>query len=89
MDEILRLGEILKEKGMTQQDLADKLEISKVYVSELARNVKFPRKEMLIKLSQALDVDVRELLVSTKSKDLSDPLEAFKEIKRIVDRVKD
>ena len=42
---------------------------------------------LLLEMAEVLDVDIRELLISTKEKDLSDPVEASKEIKRIVDRI--
>ena len=58
-----------------------------MYNSEIVNNKKVPRKGLLLRIAQVLDVDVRELFVSTKEKDLSDPLEAIKEIKKIVDRV--
>lgn len=85
----LRIKEILKEKEMTATELSQLTGLSRVYISDVSNNHKFPRKETLFLIAEKLDVDVRELLVSTKSKDLSDPLEAFKEIKRIVDGVKE
>ena len=82
--EILRLKEILDEKGMPQTELARITGLSKVYISDVVNNKKFPRKETLFLIAQALDVDIRELFISTKDQDLSDPKEAIKAIGKIV-----
>lgn len=86
--EILRLKEILTEKDWSVQKFATETGLSYTYASEIVRNAKFPRKETLYKISQTLDVDIRELFISTKHKDLSDPVEAIRVIKQIVDSVK-
>ena len=85
--EILRLKEILSEKGWSVQDFAKVTGLSYTYASEIVRNAKFPRKETLYNISQALDVDIRELFISTKAKDLSDPTTAINEIKSIIAQV--
>ena len=81
---ILRLKEVLTEKGMTGKELSTKLGVSQNAISNMIQGRSFPRPEHLLKIAEVLDVDVRELLISTKSKDLSDPGEAIKEISKIV-----
>jgi len=46
-------------------------------------NRKLPRKEILFEIAKSLDVDIWELFVSTKERDLSNPIDALREIKRI------
>ncbi len=83
MDNILRLGDVLKEKGISGKDLAEAIGASPTYVSQLVNNHKFPRKEMLIAIAAHLDIDVRDLFYSSKA---GKPLQALQEIKRIADQ---
>lgn len=64
---VLRINEILKEKGLSTKEFAEKTGLSYVYSSEVIRNVKFPRKETLIEIAKSLNVDIRDLFHSTKS----------------------
>lgn len=61
-----RIKAVLAEKGKTNNWLADQLEMNKTTVSKWCRNDMQPRVETLFQIAKALDVDVRELLVSTK-----------------------
>ncbi|MEO8238373.1 MAG: helix-turn-helix transcriptional regulator [Flavobacterium sp.] len=61
-----RIKEVLKEQGRTQTWLAQKIDKSYVIVTNYCNNNAQPSVEVLIKIAEALDVDVRELLVSTK-----------------------
>ncbi len=85
--DFMRLGDVMQEKGITGKDLAERVGTHPVYISEIVNNKKVPRKELLLKIADVLDVDVRELIVSTKEPDPTDPMEALKAIKRIVDRL--
>ncbi len=59
MDNEFRIAEILKSKGMTQTDLADKIGISRVGLSKAINgNTTITT---LRKISAALEVDVTEL----------------------------
>jgi transcriptional regulator with XRE-family HTH domain len=84
---ILRLKEILREKDISGKELANKLGVSQNTISNIVNGKNFPKPSLLITMAKVLDVDVRALFISTKSKDLSDPGEAIKEIKRILDQV--
>jgi transcriptional regulator with XRE-family HTH domain len=58
-----RLKRYRKEMGMSQADLARKAEVSAPYVSELEGGLgKRPSGEILLKLANALDVTIAELL---------------------------
>ena len=63
---ILRLKEILIEKGITGKDLATKVEVTPASISNIVQGNSFPKPDLLIKIAEVLDVDVRELFLSTK-----------------------
>jgi len=69
-NDIIRIKEILTGKGMSVQDLANETGLSYTYTSEVVRNVKFPRPDNLKLIAQALDVDLKDLFVSTKEENL-------------------
>lgn len=62
-----RIKEVLKEQGRTQTWLAEKIGKSYVIVTNYCNNNAQPSVEVLRKIGAVLDVDVRELLVPTKS----------------------
>jgi putative transcriptional regulator len=61
-----RIKEVLKEKGIRQIWLADKLGKSYNMVNGYVQNRKQPRLEVLNKIATILDMDVRKLIVSNK-----------------------
>ena len=60
------IKEILKEKGIKQIWLADKLGKSYNMVNSYVQNRQQPRLEVLNDIAEILDVDVRNLLVGNK-----------------------
>lgn len=60
------MGEVIstlrKEKGMTQKELADKLNITDKAVSKWERDVSFPDTATIPKLAEILEVSVEELM---------------------------
>lgn len=64
------IGEIIsllrKEKGMTQNDLAQKLNVTDKAVSKWERNLSCPDINSIPKLAEVLDVSVEELLNAAK-----------------------
>jgi putative transcriptional regulator len=62
-----RIKEVLEQKGIKQTWLAEKLGKSYNMVNAYAQNRQQPRLKTLCEIAIALDVDVKELLVSTKS----------------------
>ena len=61
-----RIKEVLEEKGIKQTWLAEKLRKSYNMVNAYVQNRQQPRLEVLSEIADILDVDVRELIVSTK-----------------------
>ncbi|MCY1375887.1 helix-turn-helix protein [compost metagenome] len=71
---ILRLKEVLTEKGMTGKDLADKIGVTPASVSNIVQGNSFPKPETLIAIASALDIDVKDLFMSTKEAEALEPL---------------
>jgi transcriptional regulator with XRE-family HTH domain len=58
-----RLREIRKERGLTQEALAESADLSGNYISDLELGRKVPSLTILVRLSQALEVATTDLLV--------------------------
>ena len=76
---ILRLKEVIEQKGMTKKELSEKIKVSYNYTTELARGVKIPRIELLIEIATALDVDIRDLFNPTKPTTQKTPKEVLRD----------
>ncbi|HLP37433.1 helix-turn-helix transcriptional regulator [Lacibacter sp.] len=61
-----RIKAVLAERSKTNNWLAEKLNKNRTTVSKWCTNQMQPTIETLFEIAEALDVDVRELLVSTK-----------------------
>jgi len=61
-----RIKEILDMQGRKQTWLAHKIGKSYVVVTNYCNNKAQPRIEVLQEIAKTLDIDIRELLVSTK-----------------------
>jgi putative transcriptional regulator len=61
-----RIKEVLNEQGRRQTWLAEKIGKSYVVVTNYCNNNTQPSIEVLRKIAEVLDVDVRQLLVPTK-----------------------
>ena len=61
-----RIKEVLKQKGIKQIWLADKLGKSYNMVNGYVQNRQQPRLEVLNEIAEILDVDITKLLVKTK-----------------------
>ncbi|MFL0122920.1 helix-turn-helix transcriptional regulator [Tenacibaculum maritimum] len=62
-----RIKAVLAEQGKTNNWLADQLEMNRTTVSKWCRNEMQPRVETLFHIAKVLDIDVRELLISTRN----------------------
>ena len=62
-----RIKEVLTEKGIKQTWLAEKLGKSYNMVNSYVQNRQQPRLEVLNDIAEILDVDVVELIVSSKN----------------------
>ena len=63
-----RIKEVLKEKGIKQIWLAEKLGKSYNMLNAYVQNRQQPRLEVLMSIAEILDVDVKELIISNKEK---------------------
>ena len=61
-----RIKEVLKEQGRTQTWLANQIAKSYVVVTNYCNNNSQPSLSVLRQIAEVLDIDVRELIVSTK-----------------------
>ena len=84
---ILRLKELLGERKITGKELALRLGVSQNTISNIVNGYNFPKPSLLIEIAKELDIDIKDLFISTKEKDLSDPTTAINEIKRIIEKV--
>ena len=57
-----RLRELRKERGLTQEALAESADLSGNYISDLELGLKVPSLTILVRLSQALGVATPDLL---------------------------
>lgn len=62
-----RIKEVLEVKGVKQTWLAEKLGKSYNMVNGYVQNRQQPRLEILADIAKILNVDIRELIVSTKN----------------------
>lgn len=67
MERINRIKELLVIKGMSQKELAVKLGKSANSIASMCNNKSQPHLKVLKQIAQILDVDIRELLVPTKT----------------------
>lgn len=63
---VLKLKELLKEKGLTSKELSEKVGVSKTSISQIITENQQPRFELLKQIAEVLDVDIRDLFISTK-----------------------
>lgn len=61
-----RIKEVLEEKGIKQTWLAEKLNKSYNQVNAYAQNRQQPRLEVLNEIANILDVDIKDLIISSK-----------------------
>ncbi len=62
-----RIKEVLNKKGIKQTWLAEQLGKSYNMVNSYVQNRQQPRLEVLNDIAKILDVDIKELIVSTKN----------------------
>lgn len=66
---ILRLKEILNEKGIKGKELAEKVNVTQASISNIVNGNSFPKPELLQDIAKVLDIDIRDLFTSTKEDD--------------------
>lgn len=61
-----RISDLRRKKGLTQESLAEKTELSSNYISHIENSRSIPSLETLMKLCSALDITPDEVLLGTK-----------------------
>nr|WP_299202857.1 helix-turn-helix transcriptional regulator [uncultured Brumimicrobium sp.] len=79
---VLRLKEIMKEKGISREELAQKVDVSMTTISNISTEKNYPTIPLLLSIAETLDVDVREMFVPTKGGTLAN--NEIKEIKGLL-----
>jgi transcriptional regulator with XRE-family HTH domain len=59
------IKKVRQAKALTQVDLAEKIEISRTYMSDIERGAKNPGINTLIKIADTLDVDISKIMGET------------------------
>lgn len=77
---VLRLKEIMKEKGVSREELAQKVDVSMTTISNISTEKNYPTIPLLLTIAEALDVDIREMFYPTKgglitNKELNDAVQ--------------
>ncbi len=62
-----RIKEVLKDKGISQTWLAEKMDKSYPTINEYARNKRQPSLEDLYKIAEILQVNAKDLLVDSEN----------------------
>ncbi|AZA82196.1 transcriptional regulator [Chryseobacterium lactis] len=63
---LLRLKDIINERNLKGEDVAKDLGITTTTLSNLNQGNTFPKADMLVKLAEYFDIDIRELFYPTK-----------------------
>jgi len=66
-----RIGELRKQKGLTQEKLAEKMGVSPKYLSSIERGKENPTLDMIINLAQSMNIEIAELFTSIEVEDPS------------------
>jgi transcriptional regulator with XRE-family HTH domain len=69
--EILRLKELMTQKGMSREELANKVGVSMTTISNINSEKNLPTIHLLLQIAEVLDVDIREMFIPTKGTSVS------------------
>lgn len=83
---LLRIKEIQETKGLTNAALAAKVNVTPATISNINKESSFPKPELLLKIAEALEVDLREMFNQTKG---DAPLNGFVEYGGKIYRIKE
>ena len=84
-----RLKELRIQKGLTQEELADRCELSKGFISQLERDLTSPSIATLVDILQCLGTDIREFFSESPKEEQivfhdSDYFEKVEDLKSVV-----
>ncbi|WP_010094011.1 helix-turn-helix domain-containing protein [Ornithinibacillus scapharcae] len=80
------ISAIRREKGLSLSELAEKADISKSYLSNIERNLNDnPSIQVLVKIAQVLNVDIRKLIDIDSTEKVLDPewVDFIEELRRL------
>jgi transcriptional regulator with XRE-family HTH domain len=80
---VLRLKEIMNQKGISREELAQKVDVSMTTISNISSEKNLPTINLLLAIAEALDVDIREMFVSTRGTMISQS--EIEESKRLIE----
>lgn len=63
---VLRLKDLLSEKGISSKYLSEQVGVTPATISNINNGHHFPKEELLLKIAKVLDVDIRDLFLTTK-----------------------
>lgn len=63
---LLRVKEIMIKKNVNREELAKMVDVSPTSISNICKENNYPKLELLFKIAEKLDVDIRELFNPTK-----------------------
>lgn len=76
----LRIRILRKERGLTGEQLAEMVDVTKGYISELENGKKLPGADLLMRLAEALHCEVYDLFEGTKAARMDSALRAHLEV---------
>lgn len=77
---------IRKEKGLTQRELAEKLNLSKKTISKWERGVGFPDISLILPLCKCLEIDANELMTGERLQDKQYRINAENNLLKLMDK---
>lgn len=75
----MRMKELRKNADLSQEELAEKAEISSKYISRIEMGQHFPSIDTLVKLADALNVELKDFF------EFAHAAESPKELKRVIE----
>lgn len=77
---------IRKEKGLTQRELAEKLNLSEKTISKWERGVGFPDISLILPLCKCLEIDANELMTGERLQDKQYRINAENNLLKLMDK---
>lgn len=77
---------IRKEKGLTQRELAEKLNLSEKTISKWERGVGFPDISLILPLCKCLEIDANELMTGERLQDKQYRINAENNLLKLIDK---
>jgi len=65
---VIRLKEIMQERQISRDTIAQAMDVAPATISNISTGKVYPSVKFLLEVSEYLDVDIREMFVSTKGR---------------------